>query len=88
MFCTFTVLLKKRQKKKRRLYIFEWKNPEEKQNITTTMMSADEKSTVLLVQLKLLVESFEKRYLKNLINLIETNKQINMSSDHSVSNNS
>ena len=52
------------------------------------MMSADEKSTVLLVKLKLLVESFEKRYLKNLINLIETNKQINMSSDHSVSNNS
>ena len=88
MFCTFTVLLKKRQKIKRRLYIFEWKNPEEKQNSTTTMMSADEKSTVLLVKLKLLVESFEKRYLKNLINLIETNKQINMSSDHSVSNNS
>ena len=88
MFCTFTVLLKKRQKKKRRLYIFEWKNPEEKQNSTTTMMSADEKSTVLLVKLKLPVESFEKRYLKNLINLIVTNKQINMSSDHSVSNNS
>ena len=87
MFYTFTVLLKKRQKKKRRLYLFEWKKPDEKQNSTTTMMSVDEKSTVLLVKLKLLGESFEQRYLKNLINLIETNKQINMSSDHSVSNN-
>ena len=57
------------------------------------MISVDGKRTVFPVKLKLQGESFEKTYQnkenfkEDLMNLIETNHLINMTSDHSVSSN-
>ena len=61
----------------------------EKQNSATTMISVDGIVTIISNEVKITRESFEnilkvKNFLKNLINLIETNHQINMTSDHSV----
>ena len=61
----------------------------EKQNSATTMISVDGIVTIISNEVKITRESFEnilkvKNFLKNLINLIETNHQINMTSDRSV----
>ena len=61
----------------------------EKQNSATTMISVDGIVTIISNEVKITRESFKnilkvKNFLKNLINLIETNHQINMTSDHSV----
>ena len=65
------------------------KKTEEKQNIATIMKSADGKGIFLAQKLKLQWESFEYTYLKrefkkDLMNSIEANRQINMTSDHSI----
>ena len=54
------------------------------------MISVDGKRTVFPVKLKLQGKSLNKdikqhNFKKELMNLIETNRQINMTSDHSVS---
>ena len=79
-------------KRKKENDSFLRKKAEEKQNSATTMISVDGKGTVFPMQFKLQGESFEKTYKKEnfkkgLINLIEANHQINMTSDHSVSSN-
>ena len=56
------------------------------------MISVDGKGSVFPIKLKLQGTSFEnilkkKNFQKNLINSTETNHQINMISDHSVSSN-
>ena len=61
----------------------------EKQNSATAMISVDGIVTIISNEVKITRESFKnilkvKNFLKNLINLIETNHQINMTSDHSV----
>ena len=53
------------------------------------MISVDGIVTIISNEVKITRESFKnilkvKNFLKNLINLIETNHQINMTSDHSV----
>ena len=52
------------------------------------MKSVVGKGTVFPLKLKLQGESFEKEnFIKDLMNLIEANHQINMTSDHAVSSN-
>ena len=52
------------------------------------MKSVVAKGTVFPLKLKLQGESFEKEnFIKDLMNLIEANHQINMTSDHAVSSN-
>ena len=68
------------------------KEAKEKENSATTMISVDGKGTVFPMKLELQGESFEKHikkenFKKGLINLIETNHQIDMTSGKFVSSN-
>ena len=84
--------LKKAQKKKRRWRLSKKKKTEEKQSSADIIISVDGKGTVFPWNWNykrncLNKDIKERKFLKNLINLIETNHQINMSLDHSVSSN-
>ena len=85
----FTISFKKWAKERKKMIPFLREKTGEKQNSATTMISVDGIVTIISNEVKITRESFKnilkvKNFLKNLINLIETNHQINMTSDHSV----
>ena len=82
----------KSAKEKRRRYLSEETKPEEKQNSATVMISVDKRGIVFRVKLKLLKALFDSIYYKenfekDLINSIDSNDQINLTSDDSLSSN-
>ena len=87
----FRILFKKWEKGEKKMILF-WGKTEEKQNVATIMISVDGKGQFFQWSWNYKGNRLNKRikkekFLKNLINLTERNHQINMTSDHSVSNN-
>ena len=85
----FRMLLKQWAKKERRWHISKEKT-DEKVNGATMMISVDRKGTVFPVKLKLEGDLWvikKENFIKDLIDLTETNYRISMTSDHFVSTN-
>ena len=80
-------------KEKKKMIPFSGKKTEEKQNRVTIMMSVDGKGDSFYSEVEItrgivwIKISKKENFRKDLMNLIETNHQINMTSDHSVSSN-